>query len=614
MRWYKQVKGLRRWHVSETFILSTIAVVVGLTSGVGVWAFKRLIDLFNLVLFGKLGSWLGQFGGWSVVLIPLAGGLVVGLIWRYFIGEERHEGVAGVIESVALAGSRLRYKRMPIKAIGAALSIGAGASIGPEDPSVQIGANLGSMFGQWLHLSDERMRSIVAAGAAAGIAAAFNAPIAGIFFALEIILGELSVDAFGVVVLASVVSAVVTQALSGPEPAFHVPAYAFNSIWELPLYLGLGLLAGPISAFYSTAFGKAKDLFNRLPVPPWYRPAIAGVLVGVVGIFLPQLFGVGYNTIDLVLANNPLPIMLLLVLLIGKLLLTPTSIGGGFPGGIIAPSLFLGATLGGAYGHVVALLFPTLNINPPAFAMVGMAAVLAGTVHAPLTAILLLFEMTNNYLIILPLMFAVVVSLGVSRRLQPDSVYSLVLARKGIRLERGRDVEVLQGITVSEVMHTKFDTLSDQTTLEEASRLFIKSRHHGFPVVSADGILIGIFTFRDLDKAVAENVENNKRPVGEFCTREMLVTYPDESIGTALRRMSHKDVGRLPVVDRDDPTHLLGLLRRSDLVRAYDLALSRRTTLRHRAHQIRLGTYTGVNVEEITIKRAPRPTGKRSRK
>lgn len=245
---------MRRWlerlQSSESVIQGGIALVVGLASGVGVWLFKLLIDLANQFMFGKLGTFLSQWGGWTVMLLPALGGLVVGLIVHFFIGEERHHGVAGIMEAVALAGGRLRYKRMPAKAVGAAISIGSGASVGPEDPSVQIGANLGSLFGQWLHLSDERVRALVAAGAASGIAAAFNAPIAGVFFALEIILGEISGNTLGVVVLSAVVSSVFTQAVAGPEPAFHVPAYAFNSAVELPFYLVLGLLAGPISALY----------------------------------------------------------------------------------------------------------------------------------------------------------------------------------------------------------------------------------------------------------------------------------------------------------------------------------------------------------------------------
>jgi len=345
----------------------------------------------------------------------------------------------------------------------------------------------------------------VGAGAAGGIAAAFNAPIAGVFFALEIILGEFSGSALGVVVLASVISAVFTQAVSGPQPAFRVPAYAFNSVWELPLYLGLGLLAGPIAALYVRSLYFMHDLFHNWRIPRWLKPTVAGLIVGLIGIFLPQVFGVGYETIEAVLGGELPAFTLLVTLLITKLILTPLSIGGGFQGGVFAPAMFLGAMLGGAYGLVAARFFPSLDIAPPAFAMVGMAALLTGAVHAPLTAILLLFEMTNDYRIILPLMFAVIVSLLISQRLDRDSVYMKGLARKGIRLERGRDVEVLEGLRVEEVMQTESATLRESDTLITASDLLLRTRHHGLPVVNGAGELVGVITVQDIDRAQADS-------------------------------------------------------------------------------------------------------------
>lgn len=608
------LSNLARWldrlQPSESVVLGGAALLVGLTSGIGVWLFKRLIDLAHLVVFGELGTFLGKFGIWTVALLPVLGGVVVGLVVHYFIGEERHHGVAGIMEAVALGGGRLRYRRVPAKAIAAALSIGSGASVGPEDPSVQIGSSLGSMFGQWLHLSDERVRALVAAGAAGGIAAAFNAPITGVFFSLEIILGELSGSTMGVVVLASVISAVFTQAVSGTQPAFRIPAYAFHSAWELPLYLGLGLLAGPVAALYVKGLYVAQDFFHGWRAPRWVKPAVAGLAVGVVGIFLPQIFGVGYDSIEKILNGDTLAVTMLIALLAGKLVLTSISIGGGFPGGVFAPSLFLGAVLGAAYGQIAGQLFPALGIVPPAFAMVGMGAVLAGAVHAPLTAILLLFEMTNDYRIILPLMFAVIVSLITSRWLRSDSVYMLGLARKGIRLQRGRDVEVLEGITVGEVMQMELMPLRESDSLATASEVFMRTRHHGLPVVNDAGDLVGVVTVQDLEQAQTEGL-GKANTVGDICTRDLLVAYPDETIGAALRRMGARDIGRLPVVARDNPRRLVGVLRRTDMVRAYDIALTRRAAMRHRAQQVRLGALGGVRVEEVTVEAGAPCAGKR---
>jgi CIC family chloride channel protein len=461
------------------------------------------------------------------------------------------------------------------------------------------------MFGQWLHLSDERMRALVAAGAASGVAAAFNAPIAGVFFALEIILGEISGGALGVVVLSAVISSVFTQAVAGPEPAFHVPAYAFNSVWELPLYLVLGLLAGPLAALYVRLLYLAQDIFHQgIHLPRWLKPAMAGLMVGVVGIFLPQIFGVGYETIDKILNGENLGIFLLLGVMVAKLLMTPVSIAGGFPGGVFAPSLFIGAALGGSFGLVARQLFPQLNLVPAAFAMVGMAALLAGAVHAPLTAILLLFEMTRDYRIILPLMFAVVISLLLSQRLQRDSVYTLGLARKGIRLERGRDVDVMESVPVGEVMlHETFALPLDFPVAMLAER-FLKTGRHGFAVTNPDGSLYGIVSVEDYRRVLTgEQGTLDELTVSSIATRDLVTVFPDETVGVALRRMSPRDLSRLPVVARDDPNHLLGMVRRSDIVRAYEVALSRRAALRHRAQQVRLDALTPeqVNLIEVTI-------------
>lgn len=596
---------LDRFHPSESMILGALAVVVGLTSAAGVWLFKWMIDLVHQLAFEQIGGALQPLGSWAVLLLPIIGGLIVGLLLHFLIGEECYHGVAGIMEAVALVGGRLRYSRVPVKAAAAAISIGSGASVGPEDPSVQIGANLGSMFSQMLHLSDERMRALVAAGAASGIAAAFNAPIAGVFFALEIILGEISGSALGVVVLASVISSVFTQAVAGAEPAFHVPAYAFNSAWELPLYLGLGLLSGPISALYIRLLYAAQDFFHlKVKIPHWLKPAFAGLMVGLVGIFLPQVFGVGYDTIGKILNGENLGIVLLLSVMAAKLVLTPVSIAGGFPGGVFAPSLVIGATLGGAFGQSVSQLFPQLNIIPAAFAMVGMAALLAGAVHAPLTAILLLFEMTRDYRIILPLMFAVVVSLLVSQRLQHDSVYTQSLTRKGIRLERGRDMDVMESVQVGDVMLHDTFALPLGFPVKDLADHFLQTGRHGFAVVHPDGSLYGIVSVEDYRRALTgEFGPLDQLTVRAIATRDLVTIFPDESVGMALRRMYPRDLSRLPVVSRDNPDQLLGIVRRSDIVRAYDVALSRRAALRHRIQKARLDAVTPehVNVVEVLI-------------
>ena len=578
-----------RLATSQTLILGGSAIIVGLATAAGVWIFKALIEFLRGLAFGAAT-------GWTIVLIPVLGGLLVGLATKYWLGEEKLHGTAGIMQSVALAGGRLRYEKAPARTALAILSIGSGASVGPEDPAVQIGANLGSMLGQVLHMSDERVRMLVAAGAASAIGAAFNAPIAGVFFVLEIVLGEISSSALGMILVAAVTSSVLTQALSGSKPAFAIPAYAFNSFWELPLYLALGLLAGPVSALYVRLLYQSQDLFDNWKVPRPIKTASAGLALGLVGIFLPQILGTGYGTIGDVLNKNNFGFWLLVALLVAKIILTPLSIGSGFVGGVFAPALFIGATLGGAFGLLVGSMFPGLATNPSAFALVGMAAVLAGSVHAPLTAVILLFEMTNDYRIILPLMFAVAISLVISQRIQRDSVYAMGLARHGIRLDRGRDVEVMGAISVGDAMHTGEEKLSESMSLTEAAELLARTRSHGLPVVNAAGWLTGILTVQDIELAAGETV-------AEACTREVEVAFPDETLNMALRRMSRRDVGRLPVVARDNPRQLLGILRRADVIHAYDLALTLRVAQRHREHTVKLDALTPsrVDIDNVAI-------------
>ncbi len=579
------------------------ATIIGLLSAAGVLLFKQTIHWIHTLFWGIGGSWMtAHWGHWTLALIPAAGGLLVGLIRTWWLSEEKRHGVASVMEAVALAGGRLRYKQTPLKVFVSALSLGVGASVGPEDPSVQIGASIGSMFGQKLHMSDRRTRVFVGAGVAAGIATAFNAPIAGVFFAVEIISGEFFTASFGMIVLSAVMAAVLTRALVGPMPAFPVPMYAYHGPEELPLYLGLGLVAAPISLLYIKAIYGAHDFFHeKVKLPKWLLPTLVGLLVGIIGLFFPQILGDSYEAVGEILAGHNLQFVLLLSLVFIKIAATALSLGAGFIGGVFAPSLFLGAALGGAYGVGMAHLFPNMNLEPSAFALVGMAAVLAGAVRAPVTAIMLLFEMTDDYHIVVPLMFAVTVSMLVSQYFLPESVYTLGLARDGLRLERGRDVDVLESIKVREIMEQLPATIRYDMPLVTVAAMFDQFHTHGLPVVDDEGKLIGIITLQDVQRALEEDPENVHRTAGEVCQRHLVVAYPDESVKEALHRMSVHDIGRLPVVDPASPDKLLGWINRASIIRAYELALARRTALRHRGEQVRLEALTEAPVLEMTV-------------
>lgn len=418
---------------AERAWLGAAAAVLGLGAGAGVAAFRGLHHLIGHFAYGKLAPALAEWGSWTSALIPVAGGLVAGLIVAYVIGEERHHGVAGIIEAIALDAGRLRWRRAPAKAIGAAISIGTGASVGPEDPSVQIGANLGSWLGSRLGLPDDRVRSLVASGAAAGVAAAFGAPIAGVFFALEVILADFAGTGIGLVLVTSVIAALTSGTISGGLHPLHVPSYALRSLADLPLYLLLGALLGPFAALYVRAIDGARGMFERSRRARWLRPAIAGAVVGLVALRLPQVRGVDYGALQSALDGASTAIAVLLVLGLAKILLTAICVGAGFPGGVFAPAMFTGAVLGAAFGTGVAELIPASGARSGAFAVAGMAAFLAASVHAPMTAVLLVFEITGDYDLVGAAMCAVAAASLGARLVERESVYSRALVRKGFR-------------------------------------------------------------------------------------------------------------------------------------------------------------------------------------
>ena len=590
---------LDRWQPPETGVLVATALIVGLGGGLGAVVFRWLIGQFTYISFEMMKGWLSFMGPAYVVVVPAIGGLFVGPMIYFFAREAKGHGVPEVMEAVALHGGRIRPVVVVIKSLASSLCIGSGGSVGREGPIVQIGSALGSTVGQTLKLSDERIRNLVACGAAAGIAATFNAPIAGVIFALEIIIGEFSVGYFSTVVISSVASSVVGRIAFGDVPAFPIPSYSLVSPWELLLYVLLGGIAGPVALLFVRTLYWFEDLFEAWHFPEYIKPAVGGLFVGGVGFYFPHVFGVGYEAIEAVLVGKMvLGTMALLALM--KILATSLTIGSGGSGGVFAPSLFIGSMLGGAFGIIAHQLLPNITAAPGAYALVGMAAVFAGAAHAPITAIIILFEMTNDYRIILPLMLATVISTLISQKLYRENIYTLKLSRRGVRLEHGRDIDVMQGVLVSEAMTTNVDTVDADLSLIELERAFHETHHHGFPVLDENGDLFGVVTIQDLERAKERGPIEGLR-VRDIATRRVLVAYPDEPVWAALKRLGTRDVGRLPVVDRHNPKRLLGAIRRHDIVRAYKVGIGRKLEMQARAEQLRLGKLTGTEFIDVQV-------------
>jgi CIC family chloride channel protein len=562
--------------------LIILSVVVGVGGGVGAIIFRWLIGFFQTVFFDYgtyLFSQVTSHPQYLIPLIPLAGGLAVAPITYRLAKEARGHGVPEVMLAVALRGGIIRPLIALAKSIASSICIGSGGSAGREGPIVQIGSALGSTVGQMFKMSGDRVRILVGCGAAAGISATFNAPIAGVLFALEIILGDFSMYAFSPVIISSVVATVISRAALGNYPAFFVPAYDLVSVWEMPMYIGLGLVAGAFSVLFVKTLYKSEDIFEALGINNLLKPALGGLLLGIMGIFYPQLFGVGYDAIGAALHEETL-IGVLVLLAFAKILATSLTLGSGGSGGIFAPSLFMGAMLGGFFGNAVHLAFPDVTATYGAYALVGMSAVVAGTTHAPITAMLIIFEMTGDYRIILPVMLASVVSTLVANKLLRESIYTLKLSRRGITLKAGKDKSLMEGILVREVMTTKWQALPQNMPLSQLFQFVEQSRNNVFPVLNVRGELTGILTLQDIRSVVTKRVLDDLVIVEDIISHNYPIITPDENLGSALGKFQLRDLDGLPVVDEHNPKKLVGILRRSDIISFYNKRLLEQEVLK----------------------------------
>ncbi len=597
---------------SSTTVLFGTAILVGAGTGLGAVLFIGLIEFLQVLFFEGGESWFGFMGRWLFVLIPAFGGLIAGPIIAYFAKEAKGHGVPEVMQAIALRGGRIRPRVGVAKIMASAVCIGSGGSAGREGPIVQVGAALGSSIGQWLHLSEGRIRNLVACGAASGIAATFNAPIAGVIFAMEIILGELHLGDLGSVVVSAVTASTISRIFLGSRPAFIIPQYGVQTPWEVLLYALLGIISAVVAVGFIRLLYWLEDLFDNWDIPQAVKPAIGGLLLGGLAFFYPMILGLGFVPEEETLMGIPLaaniphvfgsgfPVIedallgklsfgLLFGLILLKPLATSLTLGSGNSGGVFAPALFTGAALGGAFGRIVEYFAPGMTAGAGAFATVGMAAVFAGAARAPFTAILIVFEMTDDYRLIIPLMAGVIVSLIVAERLHKESIYTLKLSRRGIRLKHGQDVDVMEAVLVKEVMMQPPASIPANLPASLLANEFLRTGRHGFPVMNDDGKLLGVVSLEDYRRATSKHKQElDNLTVGDITTRHVVTAYPDETVGTILRRMAPRDLSRLPVVARDDPRHLLGVVRRNDIVRAYEVGAMRREEARRRAESTSL--------------------------
>lgn len=511
---------------------------------------------------------------WSII-IPTAGGLVVGpLVW-FFAREARGHGIPEVMKAVALRGGVIRPRVVSMKAVSSAVTIGTGGSAGSEGPIVQIGAAFGSMLGQMLGVRVREVRTLVACGAAAGISATFNAPIAGALFAAEVIVGDFAVAQFSPIVISSVVATVVSRFALGNHPAFPVPEYEIVSPFEIAPYMVAGVVAGLVGVAFIRILVFTEERFEALAIPDYLKAGLGGALVGTIGIALPQVFGVGYTTIGAALAGQ-LTAGVLAALLVAKLLATSITLGSGGSGGIFAPSLFLGAMTGGVLGSFIHQWFPDVTATSGAYALVTMGAVVAATTQAPISAILIIFEMTQTIEIIPALMAACVLSTLVSSQLSSDSIYTAKLRRQGIDIFKRDDPNALKALFVRDAMDHEPEIIPANASFQTLLDLVVKSRHSQFFVVDTQSKLLGAIALDEVRRLIYEGDALTDVVVAGDLVERRPVLKPDDDLDLASRLFAATRVHEIAVVHRDNKQRLIGTLHDWEVVEAHGREMMRR--------------------------------------
>lgn len=567
-----------------------MAVIIGLVGGFGAVGIQQLIKLFQKIFWGNWEfslEYVLTLPFYVKLLAPAAGGLLVGIIVYYFSSEAKGHGVPEVMGAIALKNGIIRPRVVIAKLLASAICIGSGGSVGREGPVIQIGASIGSTLGQFTKVNPHRMKIFVACGAAAGIAAAFNAPIAGALFSVEIILGDFGIPQFSPIVIASVVATVVSRSFLGNYPAFEVPKYDLNSPNELFFYAILGLLAGLVALLFIKILYKFEDFFDELKIKGIFKPIIGGIGIGIMGIFIPNIFGIGYNSMSMALHGNMIWTMMLL-LVFAKILASSITLGSGGSGGIFAPSLFIGTMTGGFFGSLINQYFP-YAASPGAYALVGMGAVVAGATHAPITGILIIFEMTNDYKIILPLMISCVIATLLTTKLQKESIYTLKLIRRGVDLFRGREVNILKSLPVKDIMNTTPEIIPAYTSFNELMSLLMESTHTQFFVVDEQQKLQGSVSITEVRQALA-----HQEYLSELLIAQDLVNNyeaklrPNDTLDQAMKIFGQFGMEELPVVDENDADKIVGSVKYRDLIKTYNRELIKRDMVQEIGSSIKL--------------------------
>lgn len=571
---------INRAKLTENTFMIIVAIIIGVLAGVAAIGIRALIEAISLLSFSGEGSYLENVMNtpwYWIILVPAIGGLVVGPLIYFFAPEAKGHGVPEVMQAILLRGGSIRPRVAIVKAIASAITIGTGGSVGREGPIIQIGSSIGSTVGQFFNLPSSRLKTLVGCGAAAGIAAAFNAPIAGALFAVEIILMDFAVAQFSPIVISAVMATVVSHSFEGKFAAFIVPSYHYVSPYEIGFYFILGAVSGLVSYVFVKVLYYSEEFFDeRFKFPEYFKPVVGGLSIGIIALLFPQIMGVGYDSINAALHGNVIWYVALGLIFI-KILATSLTLGSGGSGGIFAPSLFMGAMLGAFFGYFVHSYFPDITAEPGAYALVAMGGLVAGTTRAPVTAIIIVFELTNDYNIILPLMVTVVISTILSSKLSRESIYTLKLVLRNIHIKEGTAANIMESIFVKDVYTTDHETIKISDNFNEVVKTVINGRGRKFPVINDNNELKGIILTNTIkDYLFDKDSLKDLLVASDLLSPNFDAVLLTDNCQVALEKMKKHDYDGLAVVESHESNLLLGMVWRKDIQDEYDKEVERR--------------------------------------
>ncbi len=570
------IEPFHRFFHNQQLILLLLAIVTGSAAAFGAVVFREAIVLLQTVTFSasleNMSEVIGDLPKWHFLVVPTAGGLLIGLFVQYAMPGRRNRGVADVMEAAALRSGEITLKEGLGAAAVSAASIGVGASVGREGPVVHLGATLSSLVATRLRLSRSQAVTLLGCGVASGVAASFNAPIAGVFFALEVVIGHYALSAFAPIVIAGVVGTIISRLYFGNFPAFIISEHSIVSFWEFPAFGLLGVVCALAAIIFLRSIEFATNAFAKLPVPPWIRTGIGGLCVGVIALAFPQVLGVGYEATDIALKGQ-YELAILIALVAAKTAATAISIGAGFGGGVFSPSMFIGAMVGGAFGIIATQVFPDLSSGHSAYTMVGLGAVSGAVFGAPISTILIVFELTADYALTIAVMVAVVIASVITQQIRGHSFFTWQLDRRGINVRGGRESGLMSSTRVEDVMSHSFTSVPRELNINGVREKLLSAPYSELFVVDENGALCGTITLADLADGAFDHSLDGIVNAGDVARLHPPSLRAGDDLNAALAKMQSTGEEHLAVVESDETLKLVGFVHEIDVMLVYNRAL-----------------------------------------